>query len=224
MSDFRTALINALDEMNNTKEKQMNTNIANNTNLHALVNAWDAEEPPKQAQIAQPKGVHRFQTTTNVSRATFFYVRDNPNKLYGEIRAALVAQGFNMSSIGTLLAQMVRNELIKKQSDGSFIALKEDYTPIKNHKTMCRIEAAREAKTKRKYVKTGAHSKKAKEAGIAALKVQTSNTPVPVAKEPAIFVEMPSHKAFDPDALLSTLSFNDTMTLYRKLRTMLGEL
>lgn len=203
MQDFKQALENALKQ---SMEKQMN----NQSSLQNTVNQWDKEEQSRK-QVATPApnfemGKHRV--TTNVSRATFNYVRDNPAQTKTQITDALVRRGFNASSVSTLAAQMVRGGMATMDEKGGITTHLKEYVPIKNGAAIIRLK-------KKKGIKTPTNKigRPAKE-GIAALGVQAA----PVLPKP-----VPTAKTFDVDQLLSTLSFPQAVELFKKLRFMLGE-
>lgn len=184
-----------------SKEKQMNT-------LSNTINEWartDTQEPDTK----KPTG-HKFAVTNNVSRETFYAVRDNPGKTYSEIAAMMKARGFNITSVGSLMTQMVNCGMANRNELGEYFTTQEEYTPIKNPATM-KSKAKKKAKKetdKRSYVKSGKYSK----SGLAALRTHTE---VPEVR--------PAPSSFNPEELLSTLSFPQVMALYKQIKKMLGE-
>ena len=109
MQDFKQALQNALKQ---SQERQMQ-NTQNNEQLNTLARNWDNEERTRKirlqsssdARVAEVEESNRGTNlvTTNVSRATFAYVRDNPNKTKVEITNELSKLGYNASSVSTLV-------------------------------------------------------------------------------------------------------------------------
>lgn len=197
MSDLRTAIENALN-----KQKHMEKQMQNNQ-LKATITEW-AKEDTQEPDVKQ-KG---FKPTNNVSRETFNAVRDNPNKTNGELIKILEDKGFNPSSVGSLLAQMARQDIVQRDEEGRFTTRLKEYTPIKAPST---VKKKKVTITKRPYVKSGKYTTKS---GIAALDTHTTLA-VPVAA--------PTPSSFDPDQLLSTLSFPQVLALYKKIKTLLGE-
>lgn len=202
MPDLHTEMQKIADKLQ-PKEKQM-------TNLTSTISEWasdDTQEPDVKKKIG-----HKFAVTNNVSRETFYAVRDNPGKIYSEIVYLLKGKGFNETSVASLMAQMVNCGMAKRDEFGRYYALQDEYTPIKNPATLkakAKAAAKKKAKTeaKRQYVRSGKYAK----SGIAALKTQAEvvSTVTPV--------------EFDPSSLLSTLSFPQVMALYKQIKTMLGE-
>lgn len=197
MSDLRTAIEKALNKQK--QEEQMQDN------LHVTINEWtkdDTQEPDTKT--------YGFKPTNNVSRETFNAVRDNQNKTNGELIKIMKDKGFNPSSVGSLLAQMARQDIVQRDDEGRFTTRLKEYTPIKAPSA---VKKKKVTITKRPYVKSGKYTTKS---GIAALDMHTTLS-APVAVAPA------SAPAFDPDQLLSTLSFPQVLALYKKIKTLLGE-
>lgn len=80
------------------------------TALLKAINEWasdDQPQQPKEKETMTDTKPH-FSITTNVSRATFEYVRDNPNQHHRAIIRALAARGHKESSVSALLSQFRR--------------------------------------------------------------------------------------------------------------------
>jgi hypothetical protein len=175
-----------------------------NIELTDTINEWASED--KQEPDVKS---HGFKPTNNVSRETFNAVRDNPNKTNGELTKILKDKGFNPSSVGSLLAQMARQDIVQRDDEGRFTTRLKEYTPIKAPSTTKKKVVTI---TKRPYVKSGKYTTKS---GIAALDAHAA-----VAAPAPAPLRAP---AFDPDQLLSTLSFPQVLALYKKIKTLLGE-
>jgi len=101
MPDIKTALQNALSKAASAPTPQIPA-------------AWDDEGADaaietittKAKEAAMPKKY--FQTTNNVTRSTFNYVKNNPGNTRTQITAALEMQGFKPNSTTSLVAQMIR--------------------------------------------------------------------------------------------------------------------
>ena len=199
MPDLATALQTAL---NNTKEKQMTYETPVPNDLKNTINSWTQDDPQDEPST----GKQLFQPTNNVTRETFNSVLNNPNQPFRFHLKTLVDRGFSAGSIGTLISQMTKAGMIQKDDAGNFHALQKEYSPIKyKSKPKPKVQAV---VSKRGYVKTGMYKKMNDDRGIAAL------NPQPTAPAPA---------AFNADELLSTLSFAEVLTLYKKIKTMMGE-
>jgi len=195
MPDLHTEMQKIADKIQ-PKEKQMG-------NLTSTISEWASDDT--QEPDVKNKG-HKFTVTNNVSRETFYAVRDNPGKIHSEIVRILQAKGFNPTSVGSLMAQMVNCGMATRDELGRYTVTQQEYTPIKNPATL-KSKAKKKAEAKRPYVRSGKYAK----TGIAALKTQAEViSPTPV-------------QEFDPSSLLSTLSFPQVMALYKQIKTMLGE-
>ena len=136
--------------------------------MSRVLDAWEQDDQQTQEKQMQNTLPQIFKPTNNVSRETFNYVRDNPNKNSGEIRAELSKRGFNEGSVGSLLTQYVKQGFAKKDANGRYTTIVPEYTPLKSTKHF-----RSEGKRKNKIVQI---KSKPKSAGIAALQVDT--TPV----------------------------------------------
>lgn len=218
MQDFKQALQNAL---NQSQEKHMdNRDIQEQRHLNTLARNWDREEQAHKIRLQGSAGARaeveesnkgKNLITNNVSRATFDYVRDNPHKTKVEISNALSAQGYNASSVSTLVGQMLRGDLAVMDEEGRISTMFREYKPIKNGSAIIRMKGKR---IKKVASKSGRPSAKA---GIAALKVQDAPV-LPKITPPDNRV----NHSFDADKLLSTLSFADVLVLHKKIKAMLG--
>lgn len=219
MSDLATALQTALAKKTE-QEKQMQTRTHTPEDIKKIADQWAKEDPRDDAKSSPH---YHFKPTNNVSRETFNAVRDNPRLLYRDLVTMMSNRGFNAASIGSLLTQMVNCGLITRDDMGRYTALQKEYTPIK---------ASKRVKTKQKKIAVPATTKKKPEkaekaekvgqAGIAAL---STNPEVDKATIPPTPKHAPSPvvAVFDPEQLLSTLSFSQVMALYKKIKTMVGE-
>lgn len=218
MPDLATALQKALENKLN-QEKQMqnqtNPNQPQPTNLQATIDEWSKDDPRDDARS---KLAHAFKPTNNVTRATFNAVRDNPRLQHRDLVVLLTNQGFNASSVGSLLTQMHNAKMVTRDDQGRYTALQAEYTPLK---------ASKRSKTKRsKAPAVPGTRKKATKEGIAALDTQnkiTEETVIPPAPPPKAVIYRNHPPAFDADQLLSTLSFAQVMALYKKIKAIVGE-
>jgi len=207
MPDLTTALQRAI-ENKLQQENQMQTRTTTPDSVKQIIDQWAKDDPRDDARTALP---HAFKPTNNVSRETFNAVRDNPRLQYKDLCRMLANRGFNEASIGSLLTQMTNCGMITRDDIGRYTALQPEYTPIK---------ASKRVKPKKK-VAVPATKKKAEKEGIAALDTQDAVTKKLVLQrrtEPA-----PTATPFDPEQLLSTLSFSQVMALYKRIKAMVGE-
>jgi hypothetical protein len=204
MPDLATALQTALNKT--TQEKQMQTRTTTPEDIKTIVNAWAKEDPRDDARSHLP---HAFKPTNNVSRETFNAVRDNPRLQHKDIARMLANRGFNAASIGSLLTQMHNCGMVARDDNGRYTALQPEYTPIKA--------------SKKKKVAVPAIKKKQTKAGIAALDTQDGVEKKLVTIPRRTEATPPAPASFDPEQLLSTLSFSQVMALYKRIKAMVGE-
>ena len=205
MSNLATALQIALAKKTE-QEKQMQTRTTTPEDIKHIVNAWAKDDPREDARPALP---HAFKPTNNVSRETFNAVRDNPRLQHKDIARMLANRGFNAASIGSLLTQMYHCGMVTRDDNGRYTALQAEYTPIKA--------------SKKKKVAVPATKKKQTKAGIAALNTQDGVEKKLVTITRRTEDTPPAPASFDPEQLLSTLSFSQVMALYKRIKAMVGE-
>jgi hypothetical protein len=99
-----------------------------------------------QAPIKEDKRIKN-----NVSRATFYFVRDNPGLTRDQAIASLVAQGHKAASVPTLMSQMVRARLIMEDEMGGLSAVVREYEPLSSLKKKIKPRASTE-KAERKQI------------------------------------------------------------------------
>jgi hypothetical protein len=149
-----------------------------------------------------------FPVTTNVSRATFDFVRDNPGLHHNEVKHKLIDKGFKDSSVTALISQLRRSGQIARLTDGTYHATAKEYEPIK--------QLYKKAVTKKPVAKKVVAKKVAtpepKSAGIAAL--QPVATPVTTASPMVI--------SNDVEYILSTLPIKQARSLYDELHKIFG--
>jgi hypothetical protein len=203
--------------------------------LAQTANAWAADdEAHQQIQPQQEKTVPTTTTatpekkdgriTTNVSRATFNFVRDNPGLTIEQVTALLKAQGFNDNSVSALCYQMIRVRLIVADANGKLSAVVKEYVPIpssmvrkKRTKPKAVVEATpAPAKPERKQItiintRTGEIVNPKPAAGIAALPNQTATTAVYTPQE-----------QWSPSDVIDKLNVRQAMAVYDELRKIFG--
>lgn len=158
MPDIQTALSNALkNTINNWEKDDMQTTQANTK--------------PQGANYE--RGAKAFSITNNVTRATFDFVKKNPNLTSAEICADMEKLGYKESSVSSLIAQFAKQGLAERDDRGRYIVIVNEYRPLKAKKKHSKIVAKpEEVKAKRKYTKRDT-------AGIAALQAKMENMAMP---------------------------------------------
>ena len=165
-----------------------------------------------------------FGITNNISRVTFYYIKNNPGSTRKEIIEALEHQGFAGGSTSSLIAQMRRNKMIHETNNAYYADIAE-YRPIKSLKALRKMDAPI-APPKRKYEKKAV-------TGIGALlREKLENMPVPSqdALDSAAYA-MGGHvnkrmislvRTKSPEDILKDMTVYQAHDLYRHLKEMFG--
>jgi len=98
--------------------------------LQTAINQWEESHVQQEKQMEQTKD-HLFKTTNNVTRSTFNAVRDNPGCKRKPVLAGLETQGYKLASTTSILSQMIKQRLVREESDGKLYANFEEYVPLK---------------------------------------------------------------------------------------------
>ena len=170
--------------------------------MSKVLDAWEQDDQQTQEKQVQNTLPQIFKPTNNVSRETFNYIRDNPNKNSKEIRTALTARGFNTGSVGSLITQFLKQGQVSKDANGRYNTIVPEYTPLKSTK-----QFRSEGKRVNKIVQI---KSKTKSQGIAALQVDTTpQTPFSVTP-------------WSTDGIISKLSVIQARALYDDLKKIFG--
>jgi hypothetical protein len=161
-----------------------------------------------------------FPVTTNVSRATFDFVRDTPGLHHNEIKSKLLDKGYKESSVTALISQLRRSGQIARLADGTYHATAKEYVPIKqvfklpvNKKTAAKKAAKPVAKP---APKPAVKATEPKSEGIAALQPVATLVPAPAP------VSAPMVVSNDVEYILSTLPIKQARSLYDELHKIFG--
>ena len=213
MPDIQTALSNAL-----------------NNQLKNTINDWEKDD--MQITQIKPQGANyerstkAFSITNNVTRATFDYVKKNPNLTSAEICADMAKQGYKESSVSSLIAQFAVQGLAERDDRGRYITIVPEYRPLKaKKKTLKIVPKPVEVTPKRKYEKKAV-------TGIGALlKEKLENTPMPKYVQHRLSTppDQDERKAFvtlvrskSPDDILKDMTVFQARELYDYLKKMFG--
>jgi len=197
--------------------------------LKTTINNWEKDD--MQTTQAKPQGHNyernskAFSITNNVTRATFDYVKQNPNLTSAEICADMAKQGYKESSVSSLIAQFAVQGLAERDDRGRYITIIDEYRPLKAKKKTLKIVPKPVDIPKRKYEKKAV-------TGIGALlREKLENTPMPSqdALDAASFVLTEQNKRFvslvrtkSPEDILKDLTVYQAHDLYRHLKEMFG--
>jgi hypothetical protein len=176
--------------------------------LTQIIDAWEDDEPLPQLQ-PQPQEKQAMKNpplniTTNVSRATFYFIRANPGLTKEEICKRLVDEGYKASSVTSLISQLRRTSQIEPRDD-KYYALMNDYVPIN--------QVATRAMRKHKQQKAAAKSE-----GIAALHPVATPAPTPAPAPAYAPVVIPN----EIEHILNTLPIKQARALYDELHKVFG--
>lgn len=196
------------------------------TLLREKLDQWDKEEAaqrklPEQSQVEKPVETEQspvkrpvFQTTNNVSRETFNAIRDNPGSSRPAITQMLGVKGFRVSSVSSLIGQMLEQGMVRIIDDRLYVTQSE-YTPIKSSRAS-RLRVKKEtrkapSKTTQEVIIKAPRSKPVvpkHEEGIAAL--------------PAKVAQPQTNRAWDAKTMIDHLSVRQARDLYDELHKIFG--
>jgi hypothetical protein len=94
--------------------------------MSKVINQWN-DPVPTPTTITPTSG---RAVTTNSTRTTFNYVRDNPGVTRGEAVVALEKLGVPSGSSTSLISVMVGRGNLRKAADGGLFAVQKEYAPI----------------------------------------------------------------------------------------------
>jgi hypothetical protein len=97
------------------------------------------------AEWEAPAGKQLFQPTNNVTRTTFNIIRDNPGITKKQAVQKLSEANFNPASTSSLIAQMIKQRLVRDES-GELYANFSEYTPLKSRSNLNRKQQTRVVK------------------------------------------------------------------------------
>ena len=133
-----------------------------------------------------------FNVTNNVTRATFDYVKANPGVTATEAGRALEPQGFNVSSVSSIMAAMVRNGLCRKEGYKYFVTA-EEYVPLKPSRV---LKAKKPKKVEVKHL------------------ADTTITPLTQPKPPQLVISA--------DYIINNLPIREAFALFKELEVYFG--
>jgi len=198
MPDMQTALNNALNKA-----------------LKTTINNWEKDDMQTTQVNTQPQGMNYdtrkklFGVTNNVTRATFDFVKKNPNLTSAEICADMEKMGYKESSVSSLVAQFAKQGLAERDDRGRYLIIVPEYRPLKAKKKEVKVVPKPvEVVAKRKY------EKKSHAEGIAALR-------------PEATAELPKRittiiRARTPQDVLKDMTVYQARELYTHLKEMFG--
>ena len=193
--------------------------------LSTTINEWEEEEkqtmqaatqPQAQAPIMQTQtqinGNSKLTLTGNLSKDIFVYIRDNPGCLRADVRKVFIEAGYKEASIGSLISQMVRTNMVSINDVGNLEANRVYYKPITISK-------------KKKLAKAIAKAAKPKAQGIAALAPEPTQDTAKGQEAIDKVLALPVREAravYDALCLLRDLNVGEARHLYTELQKLFG--
>jgi hypothetical protein len=195
------------------------------TALSKVLDEWAKDDQPVTQSQPQPQEKQTmtsvtFPITTNVSRATFDFVRDNPGLHHNEVKHKLIDKGFKDSSVTALISQLRRSGQIARLADGTYHATAKEYVPIKQVFKLAVNKKTVAKKAAKPVAKPVVKATEPKSEGIAALQPVTTlvSAPAPVSAP----VSAPVVVSNDVEYILSTLPIKQARSLYDELHKIFG--
>lgn len=97
----------------------------------ALAKQWASDDEAHNKMEAAPvQGRNLFKPTSNITRATFDEIRDNPAERI-VIQYRLKQRGFSKNSVSSLITQMLRQNMVTVGSDGKLYTTIPEYVPLR---------------------------------------------------------------------------------------------
>ena len=106
--------------------------------MSKVLTEWNqpTPQPTESKPMTYPKNysmtANRSAVTNNVTRITFDHVKNNPGCTATEAANALGKQGYKPSSVTSLMAQMTKQGLLRKNGF-KYYAVQDEYVPLKGN-------------------------------------------------------------------------------------------
>jgi hypothetical protein len=97
---------------------------------------------------------NNFQTTNNITREVFNYVRDNPGLQRKDVIKNLSSRGFKDTSISSLIGQFFRQNKFKFIHGTGLAVVENEYTPLKSLSSFNNSKKVTKVTAKNKEVAT----------------------------------------------------------------------
>lgn len=183
------------------------------TALTNVLNQWEQDEKKQITQQQEkPMGTQLFRTTNNVTRETFNYIKNNPNKTTPEVCEALEKRGFKESSVNSICAQLSKQgQVVKDGHTKRMVVVGNEYQPLKS---ASKFKALNEPKPAPKVLKVVKRREAPQDAGIASIAPKEEQA---TRKAALIFLN-----DFDPNDVVNKLSVVQARELYDLLKKIFG--
>ena len=174
------------------------------TEMSKVLNEWENHEQSIRTPKKMANGRVVFTVTNNVSRETFNYVKASPNSTSAQVCAVLEKRGFKESSVGSLLAQFVKQGMMSRDESGRYKTLVPEYTPLKSNKATKSLKAVQPLKRK-------VGRPKGQSLGIAALKPEAGGKATGVISS-----------QWDAETVINNIGLKQARALYDELKKIFG--
>jgi hypothetical protein len=198
--------------------------------LSTTINEWEEEEqqtmqaatqPQAQPPIMQTQINGNTKTTVtytgNMSKDIFIYIKENPGCLRADVRKVFIEVGYKESSIGSLISQMVRTNMVSINDVGNLEAIRVYYKPITG--------ISKKKKLAKAIAKVKAQAAKPKAQGIAALAPEPTQDTAKGQEAIDKVLALPVREAravYDALCLLRDLNVGEARHLYTELQKLFG--
>jgi hypothetical protein len=196
--------------------------------LSTTINEWEEEEQQTMQAHAEPQApIMQTQSTPrptpwpvrtgNLSKDIFIYIKDNPGCLRADIRKVFIEVGYKESSIGSLISQMVRTNMVSINDVGNLEAIRVYYKPITG--------ISKKKKLAKAIAKVKAQAAKPKAQGIAALAPEPTQDTDKGQEAIDKVLALPVREAravYDALCILRDLNVGEARHLYTELQKLFG--
>ena len=198
--------------------------------LSTTINEWEEEEqqtmqaatqPQAQPPIMQTQINGNTKTTVtytgNMSKDIFIYIKENPGCLRADVRKVFIEVGYKESSIGSLISQMVRTNMVSINDVGNLEAIRVYYKPITG--------SSKKKKLAKAIAKVKAQAAKPKAQGIAALAPEPTQDTAKGQEAIDKVLALPVREAravYDALCILRDLNVGEARHLYTELQKLFG--
>jgi hypothetical protein len=184
--------------------------------LKKTATAWAADdaahqkiEPQQEKAVAETTPEKKDgRIKSNVSRATFYFIRDNAGMTVPQVTMALIEQGHKAVSVGSLINQMLNTRMIMADDQGRLSAVIKEYIPIQTKKP--KAAAKKPTRTPRPEV---SYERKQ-------VTLVSPVTGVILNSKPASMATPPD---WTVDSVIGSLNVRQAMAVYAELRGIFGE-
>jgi len=177
----------------------------------------EATTPKEEVQHEAPKLETKrnpFQIGNNLNRTLFEQAQRYPATRKA-LTERMVAMGFKLASVSSILGQMMRQGLVQVDDEGVLHVTTPQYTPIKSSKTYRNLQK----KLKKEAVeKSAAQAQPRKQ-----IKVSVRNRTVEEVREERPVSSPVPEGIPRVDALLRSLSILEALELYAELKKVFGD-